>query len=105
MNSFFFLKNDNTSSHRTKKIQAFLYERYIKTKDMASKESWSKSYWKFVVGFLKMLYKEIPSSKDLLTPIRRNWCHFDKVYCFKSIKSMTERIKAVIKAPRVASKN
>ena len=45
-----------------------------------------------------------PSTKeDLFTVIQESWNHFDKEYCFKLVKSMSEIIKIVIKAQRRAN--
>ena len=38
------------------------------------------------------------SVTDLLTSNWKSWNHFDKECCFRIMKSMPERIKAVIKA-------
>ena len=35
--------------------------------------------------------------KNLLITIQEIWNHFDKEYCFKLVKAMPERFKAVIK--------
>ena len=45
-----------------------------------------------------MVNVKAPSTKeDLLTAIQESWNHFDKEYCFKLMKSMSKRIKAVMK--------
>ena len=45
-----------------------------------------------------MMHEKVPSNKDLLTAIRQNWNLFDKEHCFKLVKSMPERVQAVIDA-------
>ena len=56
--------------------------------NMVSKQSESKSSWKFIVEiFYKMVYEKAPYSKeDLLTTIQSSWNHFDKEFCFKLVK-------------------
>ena len=52
-------------------------------------------------NFKKIIPKKAPMIKEyLLTAIRESWNHFDKGYYFKLVKSLAERIKAVIKAQR-----
>ena len=46
----------------------------------------------------KMVHQKTPlTKKDLLTAIQESRNHFDKEYCFRLVKSISERIKAVIK--------
>ena len=43
--------HDNASCHIAKRPKAFLQVKYIKIKDIASKQSGFKSYWKFMMQF------------------------------------------------------
>ena len=46
-----------------------------------------------------MVHEKVASPKeDLWIAIQESWNHFDKEDCFELVKSMFERIKAVIKA-------
>ena len=47
-----------------------------------------------------MIQEKVSLTKGLLTDNQKNWDHFDKKYCFKIVKSITERIKAVIKTQK-----
>ena len=61
--------------------------------------SGSKSNWKLKVEILKNgLWENGLHQKNLLNAIWKSWNYFDQEYCFKLLKSMSERIKAVIKA-------
>ena len=44
-----------------------------------------------------MFLEKALSTKDLLTAIQGSWNHFDKKDCFELMKSMLEKIKAVVK--------
>ena len=52
-----------------------------------------------------MVHEEAPFTKeDLLIVIWKSWNNFDKEYCFKFVKSMPQRTKAIIKAWGVVTK-
>ena len=51
-----------------------------------------------------MYHEKAPPIRDLLSPIQEIWNHFDKEFCFKLVKSIPERIKAIIKTRRGTTK-
>ena len=54
---------------------------------------------------MEFIDKKAPSTKkDLLTVIWESWNNFDLEYWFKLVKSMLERIKALIKAQEKVTK-
>lgn len=52
-----------------------------------------------------MPYWKAPfAKKDLLTAVWESWHYFNKEYLFKLVKSMSERIQAILKGSRGATK-
>ena len=58
-----------------------------------------KSNWKFMVEIEKTVHEKTLSMKDLLTAVWERWDHFDKEYCFESVKSTSEKIMDIRKTP------
>lgn len=98
-------QDDNASCHRAKSVKTFLQERHImsmawpaNSPDLNSIEN---LWWKLK----KMVHDKAPTCKaDLATAIRQRWRQTDEVYCLSLVKSMPQRIQAVIKARGGATK-
>ena len=98
-------QDDNASCHRAKSVKTFLQERHImsmawpaNSPDLNPIEN---LWWKLK----KMVHDKAPTCKaDLATAIRQSWRQIDEVYCLSLVKSMPQRIQAVIKARGGATK-
>uniref|UniRef100_A0AAR2K6C9 Transposase Tc1-like domain-containing protein n=1 Tax=Pygocentrus nattereri TaxID=42514 RepID=A0AAR2K6C9_PYGNA len=86
-------QDDNASCHRAKTVKAFLGERHIQSMS-----------WPANSPDLNPIEKNGPTCKaDLATAIKESWHQIDEEYCL-SLKSMPQRLQAVIKAKGGATK-
>uniref|UniRef100_A0A8C9V626 Tc1-like transposase DDE domain-containing protein n=1 Tax=Scleropages formosus TaxID=113540 RepID=A0A8C9V626_SCLFO len=91
--------DDNASCHRAKSVKDFLQERHINSMTWPANSPdlnpIENLWWK-----LKKLVndKAPPCKADLLMAIRESWNQTDEEYCFSLVKSMPQRIQAIIKA-------
>uniref|UniRef100_A0A3B1K6C0 Tc1-like transposase DDE domain-containing protein n=1 Tax=Astyanax mexicanus TaxID=7994 RepID=A0A3B1K6C0_ASTMX len=98
-------QDDNASCHRAKTVKAFLGERHIQSMSWPANSPdlnpIENLWWKLK----KMVHKKAPTCKaDLATAIKESWHQIDAEYCLSLIKSMPQRLKAVIKAKGGATK-
>uniref|UniRef100_A0A672FDF1 Tc1-like transposase DDE domain-containing protein n=2 Tax=Salarias fasciatus TaxID=181472 RepID=A0A672FDF1_SALFA len=86
-------QDDNASCHRAKTVKAFLGERRIQSILWPAKSP--DLWWKLK----KMFHSKAPTCKDdLATAVKERQHQIDKEYCLSLIKSMPQRLQAVIKA-------
>lgn len=98
-------QDDNASCHRAKTVKAFLAERRIQTMPWPANSPdlnpIENLWWKLK----KIVHGKAPTCKaDLATAIKESWNQIDEEYCLSLIKSMPQRLNAVIKARGGATK-
>ncbi len=98
-------QDDNASWYRAKSVKAFLQERHINSMTWPANSPdlnpVENLWWKLK----KLVHDKAPSCKaDLSTAIQQSWNQLDEAYCFSLVKSMPQRIQAVIKARGGATK-
>uniref|UniRef100_A0A8C5EG28 Uncharacterized protein n=1 Tax=Gouania willdenowi TaxID=441366 RepID=A0A8C5EG28_GOUWI len=88
------------SIKRDRKLKACLENRKCTAKQM--RNQWAETG---VDVYNKMVHHKVPSYKvDLATAIRECWSRIDEEYCLSLVKSMPQRLQAVIKARSGATK-
>jgi DDE superfamily endonuclease len=98
-------QDDNASCHRAKTVKTFLEERHIRSMSWPANSPYlnpiENLWWKLK----KMVHDKAPTCKaDLATAIRESWSQIGEEYCLSLIKSMPQRLQAVIKARGGATK-
>uniref|UniRef100_A0A3Q0RAY7 Tc1-like transposase DDE domain-containing protein n=1 Tax=Amphilophus citrinellus TaxID=61819 RepID=A0A3Q0RAY7_AMPCI len=96
---------DNASCHMAKTVKTFLAERQIRSMSLPANSPdlnpIENLWWKLK----KMVHDKAPACKaDLATAIRESWSQIDEEYCLSLIKSVPQRLQAVIKASGGATK-
>uniref|UniRef100_A0A3Q2ZAS5 Tc1-like transposase DDE domain-containing protein n=1 Tax=Kryptolebias marmoratus TaxID=37003 RepID=A0A3Q2ZAS5_KRYMA len=91
--------------HRAKTVKTFLEERHIRSMSWPANSldlnPIENLWWKLN----KMVHDKAPTCKaDLATAIRESWSQIAEQYCLSLIKSMPQRLQAVIKARGGATK-
>ncbi|CAJ0964526.1 unnamed protein product [Ranitomeya imitator] len=92
-------QDENASCHRAKIVKTFLEKRHIRSMSWpaisADLNPIENLWWKLK----KMVHDKDPTCKaDLATAIRERWSQIDEDSCVTLIKSMPQRLQAVIKA-------
>uniref|UniRef100_A0A3Q0R5D0 Tc1-like transposase DDE domain-containing protein n=1 Tax=Amphilophus citrinellus TaxID=61819 RepID=A0A3Q0R5D0_AMPCI len=96
---------NNASCHMAKTVKTFLAERQIRSMSLPANSPdlnpIENLWWKLK----KMVHDKAPACKaDLATAIRESWSQIDEEYCLSLIKSVPQRLQAVIKASGGATK-